>query len=317
MAKRTKAFRHFTLKKPTDPEAVPCGPYLLLGDILDGARYVLRRRTEAGVAKRTDLILRKIHEFMETYGPHLPDYITLEDAGVLDALVLPKRRYQFRRTEEENAQGLPWEAEKGWLAAEDLAILALHKVDEAADAIATAGEDGLVVAARYLLDGYRSLLLAERYGGRSIQTHKEFEQSKTMYAAAKKEYLALLKRKAPSGGRKELRDLRRVVERLCDEFRNAHPEATNYSITKQITDLYAEANEVFQDLPELSGKSWASYFETFRRWVDAHAPSEQPFLGLSDLDFVRKAIHNVGFQIYSPPPFHNHSPPCSPVCVTG
>lgn len=295
MGKSKKAFRHFTLNKDAGPEAVPCGPYVLLGDILDGARYVLRRRTEAGVAKRAELVLRKIREFKETHGPHLPDWITLEDAGVLDALVLPKRRYQFRRTDEENAQGLPWEAEKGWLAAEDLAILALHKVDEAADAIATAGEDGLVIAACYLLDGYRSLLLAERNGGRGILTRKEFEQSKANYAAAKKEYLVLLKRKAPSGGRKELRDLRQVVDRLSDDIRKAQPEATNYSITKQITDLYAEANPAFQGVSELSGKTWASYFETFRRWVDANAPSQHPYPDLSDFDFVRKAIRNKRF----------------------
>ena len=26
---------------------------------------------------------------------------------------------------------------------------------------------------------------------------------------------------------------------------------------------------------------------------------------------------HAGFQIDSPPPFQNHSPPCSPACVTG
>jgi hypothetical protein len=46
------------------------------------------------------------------------------------------------------------------------------------------------------------------------------------------------------------------------------------------------------------------------------------FLFFDDFEYVTHNPHvlgglTVGFQIYSPPPFHNHSPPCSPVCVTG
>ena len=164
-----------------DPQAVyedfPASPFWHTVDTLAIAREILRRRNEHEVCKRAELLLTRLKAYqadIEALVSDLPEndrrYLRNypDDAGDLEFLLMPDSGTPFRRDEEDDAPDAPWVVGRGWLPAEDQAILALLKVDAAAGHLSAGSDGSFVSAATCLLDAYRGCVIAIQRGGLQV-----------------------------------------------------------------------------------------------------------------------------------------------------
>lgn len=262
---REKVFQNISPDPTTKNDAIPDSSFLYIRDILDHARFTLRRRTEKEVRDRAILILAKLAEFhadIETFFQDEPEYFKSppDDAGDLDWLMLPERTYQFQRTIKENINDIPWAADTGWINAEDLAVLALVKADAAVGYLNSSNEGN--EAAMFLLDAYRCCLRAVEEGGQHIQTEKEYLETLQYYENNKKKLMAW--QSADGINHRATQKLKLIVFNEYKKLRRDHPEYTPYKIAKIITEMCEEEAPAFKQYKNAVPRD---RFKRFYDWI--------------------------------------------------
>lgn len=263
-------FRHISPDPQSKSDMVPAIFFWQTHDIMLGARFILRRRRADEILDRARLITAKFFEYEQNLVEEAialgePFAMNPDEGTLLKEIIMPERAFPFRRVKEDEKDGssVPFVPVEGWLEAEDLAIFALLKVDQALDALGDEMPEDTIVCAGGLLDAYRCLLLAERARGRDIMTREEFETFKKNYLQREKEKISETKRKAV-----QCRERQKLKDSVLEKFhcmRLDRPDENPYALADEIADEYVASHA---SLPlEKRAIFPTTARDTFRRWV--------------------------------------------------
>jgi len=242
--------KHISFARPQGGDNLPPPLSRQIRTILNDARFVLRRRTQEETEERAAVILGKLQEFRLNMTGVAIMYGTKtnvhdDDADLLDFLILPDRQYPFRRTQGEGIRGAQWAAEKGWIKAEDLGVLAMTKIDAAVGIILAKKHSNPSGATCLLLDASNCVLVAERFGGRHVQTEDEFDETMESLSAAARDYDSWQKQEAGKSRIVPTRSLMEIVLGMHKKIKEEHPGMSDRAIAIMITKKYGVDDPVF------------------------------------------------------------------------
>lgn len=236
-------FLHISPDPMSCDDQIPVTPYWHIEDILQSAKYVLRQRKAEEVSGRAKVIRTKILEYedrlvgrvkpLDESPPRDPD-----DAELFNKIRMPDRVSPCTISDKATDIKVPVFVEKGWTVAEDLAILALLKIDESIDALNDETPEDFLTYAGVLLDAYRCLLLAERARGRVILTPDEYEEFKRERIKQKK--LRISEQNSEALKNRKTEKLKASLLEQYRQMRLAYPEKNSCALTKIIVKMYED-----------------------------------------------------------------------------
>ncbi|GFO57263.1 hypothetical protein GMSM_42700 [Geomonas sp. Red276] len=202
----------------------------------------------------------KLVETAEEIGAPFPMYP--DDAALLEDTIMPGRVFPFRASTPREDIPIPVVLEEGWVGAEDFAILALLKVDQAIDSLNDYTGKDLQVFAGLLLEAYRCLLLAERARGREMLTPGEFDEFKRKYGEAKASRIKEQNRLAGMKKRKAIKD--KILGRYL-QLRQERPSEERKVLAREVADEYIQGlASLGPNDPQLSMTNAA---RTIKEWI--------------------------------------------------
>jgi len=261
-------FENISFAPDTQKDNALLAPFWQILDILDNARFILRRRHTAEVEERAALILQKMSEFkadmVEDEECAELEALLQDDLATLEFLMLPERAYPFHQSIEEQAECAPWAAETGWIIAEDMAVLALTSVDKAISKLRETGDDSKDCAASNLLDAYRCILHAERAGGRYVQSEDEFYETMAYLGETRNRFNNLKKSKATTFRTKQ--QLKNRIIECYHKLQLEQPKASKRQLAMTIFDNYEEPSPEFAEFAGIL-KDEVGRFKRIYQWI--------------------------------------------------
>lgn len=198
--------------------------------------------------------------------------IYLDDADLLQNVIMPDRVHIFRKPKKGESKDIPVISDEGWVEAEDLAVLALMKVDESIDARQDNSPEDLVVSSGLLLEAFRSLLLAERVGGRKIWTADEFKQFERNYVDFRRQKQS--KENSEAVNSRSTEKLRLYILKLFHQMRLDWPDKNAKTICREIIAKYEIRADHFGAINCDLSPTRSS--RTIREWIKKEISQNNP-----------------------------------------